>query len=66
MKKNYQILYKFLFCLGFLIAFVPIIYGQNYTTKKTVQGKAKKVYYRANQYKKIAWWIRRFKIIKRL
>ena len=52
MKKNYQTLYKFLFCLSLLIAFVSIVNGQSYTTKKTVSGKAKKVFYRANQYKK--------------
>jgi len=52
MKKYYQTLYKVLFCLSFLIAFVAVSNGQGYTTKKTAQGKAKKVYYRANQYKK--------------
>lgn len=52
MKKAYQISYKFLFCLGFLFALTFSSYGQSYVTKKTATGKAKKVYYRANQYKK--------------
>ena len=52
MKKAYQIIHKSLFCLGFLLVFSISGYGQDYVTKKTATGKTKKVYYRANQYKK--------------
>jgi len=52
MKKNYHIIYKFLFCLGCLFFLTLSGYSQGYITKKTATGKAKKVYYRANQYKK--------------
>lgn len=52
MKKAYQIIHKSLFCLGFLLVSSISGYGQNYVTKKTATGKTKKVYYRANQYKK--------------
>ncbi|MFK7978366.1 MAG: OmpA family protein [Saprospiraceae bacterium] len=52
MKKAYQVIHKFLLCVGFLLVFSISGYGQNYVTKKTATGKAKKVYYRANQYKK--------------
>ena len=52
MKKAYRIIYKYLFCLSLLFVLNISSYGQNYITKKTATGKAKKVYYRANQYKK--------------
>lgn len=52
MKKSYRIIQYYLLSLSFLVALANSSYGQNYTTKKTVTGKAKKVYYRANQYKK--------------
>jgi len=52
MKNPYRIIHKILLCLGLLVLLTVSGYSQNYTTKKTVTGKAKKVYYRANQYKK--------------
>lgn len=52
MKKTYRIIHKYLFCFSLLFVFNISSYGQNYVTKKTATGKAKKVYYRANQYKK--------------
>ncbi len=52
MKKAYRIIHKYLFCFSLLFVLNISSYGQNYVTKKTATGKTKKVYYRANQYKK--------------
>ncbi len=52
MKKTNRLIYKYLFCFSLLFTLTSSSYSQNYITKKTATGKAKKVYYRANQYKK--------------
>ena len=52
MKKYSPLIRSFLFCLILLIGFTSIAKGQSYVTGKTAEGKAKKVFYRATQYKK--------------